>query len=80
MYDRLYNVVSPKGMDDLNPESLTVLSHAKLEPGIVENSKGVHYQFERMGYFYRDPTHEKNKPVFNRIVTLRDSWAKQEQS
>lgn len=79
LYDRLYNVVSPKGMDDLNPDSLTVLNNAKLEPGLVENSQGVHYQFERMGYFYRDETHEKDKPVFNRIVTLRDSWAKQEQ-
>jgi len=79
LYDRLFNVVSPKGMDDLNPESLTILNNAKLEPGLVGNSQGVHYQFERMGYFYRDETQEKDKPVFNRIVTLRDSWAKQEQ-
>jgi glutaminyl-tRNA synthetase len=79
LYDRLYNVVSPKGVDDLNPESLEILANAKLEPGIVANSEGVHYQFERMGYFYRDKTHENAKPVFNRVVTLRDSWAKQEQ-
>ncbi len=79
LYDRLYNVVSPKGMDDLNPDSLQVLENAKLEPGVIEISQGVHYQFERMGYFFRDETHEKDKPVFNRIVTLRDSWAKQEQ-
>jgi len=79
LYDRLYNVVSPKGMDDLNPESLVILEKAKIEPGLLKNSIGVHYQFERMGYFYRDETHENNKPVFNRIVTLRDSWAKQEQ-
>ncbi|MCF6319536.1 MAG: glutamine--tRNA ligase/YqeY domain fusion protein [Proteobacteria bacterium] len=77
LYDRLYNVVSPKGMDDLNPESLHILKNAKLEPGVIESSIGVHYQFERMGYFYRDQTHETDKPVFNRIVTLRDSWAKQ---
>ena len=80
LYDRLYNVISPTGMDDLNPDSLEILPNAKLEPGIVENSKGVHYQFERMGYFFRDETHEKDKPVFNRTVTLRDSWAKQEQN
>lgn len=79
LYDRLYNVISPKGMDDLNPDSLTVLENAKLEPGVIENSQGVHYQFERTGYFFRDETHEKDKPVFNRTVTLRDSWAKQEQ-
>lgn len=80
LYDRLYNVVSPKGMEDLNPDSLTILENAKLEPGIVANSEGVHYQFERMGYFFRDKTHEKDKPVFNRVVTLRDSWARQEQA
>jgi len=80
LYDRLYNVVSPKGMDDLNPDSLQILDNAKLEPGIIENSDGVHYQLERTGYFFRDKTHEKDKPVFNRIVTLRDSWAKQEQT
>jgi len=80
LYDRLYNVVSPNDMKDLNPDSLQVLKNAKIEPGIVENSKGVHYQFERMGYFFRDETHETDKPVFNRIVTLRDSWAKIEQN
>lgn len=79
LYDRLYNTVSPKGMDDLNPESLVVLENAKLEPGIVGISDDVRYQFERMGYFYRDKTHETDKPIFNRIVNLRDSWAKQEQ-
>jgi len=79
LYDRLYNVISPKGMDDLNPDSLEVLGNAKLESGLIENSNGVRYQFERIGYFYRDATHEINKPIFNRIVNLRDSWAKQEQ-
>lgn len=79
LYDRLFNVVSPKGTEDLNTDSLEILTNAKLESNIVDQSKGVHYQFERMGYFYRDTTHESNKPVFNRIVTLRDSWAKLEQ-
>jgi glutaminyl-tRNA synthetase len=79
LYDRLYNVVSPKGMEDLNPDSLEVLTNAKLESGLIENSSGIRYQFERMGYFYRDETHETDKPIFNRIVNLRDSWAKQEQ-
>jgi glutaminyl-tRNA synthetase len=79
LYDRLYNVVSPKGMEDLNPNSLQILENAKLEPGIVNGSEGIHYQLERTGYFFRDKMHEKDKPVFNRIVTLRDSWVKQEQ-
>jgi glutaminyl-tRNA synthetase len=79
LYDRLFNKAAPKDTEDLNPESLEILTTAKLEPGIVDKSDGVRYQFERMGYFYRDKTHENNKPVFNRIVTLRDSWAKLEQ-
>ena len=66
-------------MDDLNPESLVILENAKLEPGLLENSNGIRYQFERTGYFFRDETHETTKPIFNRIVNLRDSWAKQEQ-
>jgi glutaminyl-tRNA synthetase len=78
LYDRLYNVATPKGMDDLNPESLVILENAKLEPGLLENSNGIRYQFERTGYFFRDETHETTKPIFNRIVNLRDSWAKQE--
>lgn len=79
LYDRLYNTKTPSGMDDLNEQSLEVLGNAKIEPGIIENAEGVRYQFERMGYFYRDQTHETDKPIFNRIVTLRDSWAKLEQ-
>ncbi len=79
LYDRLYNTKTPSGMDDLNEQSLEVLSTAKIEPHLVDGSEGVRYQFERMGYFYRDKTYETEKPIFNRIVTLRDSWAKQEQ-
>lgn len=79
LYDRLYNTKTPSGMDDLNEQSLEVLGNAKIEPGIIDNAEGVRYQFERMGYFYRDQTHETDKPIFNRIVTLRDSWAKLEQ-
>ncbi|MBL4661639.1 MAG: glutamine--tRNA ligase/YqeY domain fusion protein [Alcanivoracaceae bacterium] len=79
LYDRLYNEKSPKGMDNLNDNSLEILESAKIEPNIINNSEGIRYQFERMGYFYRDKIHETNKPIFNRIVTLRDSWAKLEQ-
>jgi len=79
LYDRLYNEKSPKGMDDLNDNSLQRLETAKLEPNIIDDSEGIRYQFERMGYFYRDKTHETSQPIFNRIVTLRDSWVKLEQ-
>ena len=79
LYDRLYNEKSPKGMDNLNDNSLEILENAKIEPNIIDGSEGIRYQFERMGYFYRDKTYETNKPIFNRIVTLRDSWAKLEQ-
>jgi glutaminyl-tRNA synthetase len=72
----LFNKPAPAGLGDLNPNSLEILANAKIEPNIVENSQGVRYQFERMGYFYRDNKHETDKPIFNRIVTLRDSWAK----
>ncbi len=79
LYDRLFNKPAPKGLGDLNLNSLEIIENAKIEPNIINHSNGVRYQFERMGYFYRDTTHENNKPVFNRIVTLRDSWAKLEQ-
>ena len=79
LYDRLFNKPAPIGVDDLNPESLSILNNAKIEPNIVNKSDNIRYQFERMGYFYRDKTHEQDKPVFNRIVTLRDSWVKLEQ-
>ena len=79
LYDRLFDKPDPKGLEDLNPNSLEIIENAKLEPNIVENSDGVRYQFERMGYFYRDKTYEQDKPIFNRIVTLKDSWAKLEE-
>jgi glutaminyl-tRNA synthetase len=65
---------------DLNPESLLVLAEAALEPSLKSASGGERYQFERNGYFFVDPnlSHE-GRPVFNRTVTLRDSWAKIEQ-
>jgi len=81
LYDRLFNTESPDDGDDftkhLNPDSLTVLSNCKLEPSLAGAKAGDPIQFERLGYFTpdsRDSTPQK--PVFNRAVTLRDSWAK----
>jgi len=63
--------------DRINPDSLTVLSGCKLEPGLAGALPENRYQFERLGYFFVDPVDSAPKaPVFNRTVTLRDTWAK----
>ncbi len=81
LYDRLFSVAQPgaKGRDfreDINPESLRRLSGAMLEPSLAEAQPGVGFQFEREGYFVVDPESTPERPVFNRTVTLRDTWAK----
>jgi len=60
----------------LNAESLVVVEGAKVEPSVVVDPIGSRYQFERTGYFVKDPDSAPDRPVFNRTVTLRDSWAK----
>jgi glutaminyl-tRNA synthetase len=83
LYDRLFanddplNV--PEGQDfitNLNPNSLQVLTGCKLEPSLAEVAPGDRYQWERMGYFSADSASTRERPIFNRILTLRDSWAK----
>jgi glutaminyl-tRNA synthetase len=88
LYDRLFNVEDPldeRYGDDftpiLNPSSLTVLDGCKLEPGLADAPAGARYQFERLGYFCVDPVDSAaTRPVFNRIIALRDSWAKIEKA
>ncbi|MEJ2171722.1 MAG: glutamine--tRNA ligase/YqeY domain fusion protein [Woeseiaceae bacterium] len=80
LYDRLFTVPDPSAVDDfmtaLNPDSLQVVE-AKLEPALAEQPAGEAVQFERLGYFSVDSEdHSIEAPVFNRVVTLRDSWAK----
>jgi glutaminyl-tRNA synthetase len=81
IYDRLFKVERPDleegGFESvLNPQSLEVLTGARLEPGAAGAEIGERVQFERQGYFFRDPVDSKpGRPVFNRIVPLRDSWA-----
>ena len=82
LYDRLF--VTPFPGDDLakelNPDSLKLVERAALEPALAEAEPGERFQFERNGYFVADSVLSKpGKPVFNRTVTLRDSWAKLEQ-
>ena len=84
MYDRLFAVPDPEaGGDDvdftkaLNPTSLVTVSGAKIEPGVATDAAGTRYQFERTGYFMSDPVDSRpDRLVFNRTVTLRDSWVK----
>jgi len=80
LYDRLFNVEDPEATGDfllnLNPKSLETIVHAKLEPSIRNASPGSHYQFERLGYFSVDPDTTDEKVVFNRTVTLKETWAK----
>ena len=84
LYDRLFSIPDPDDVpegkdfiDALNPSSLVVLSGAKIEPSVAKDPIGSRYQFERTGYFVSDPIDSREGAlVFNRTVTLRDSWAK----
>jgi glutaminyl-tRNA synthetase len=83
MYDRLFNTEQPDNVeegghftDNLNPESMQVISNALLEPELEKASIGKAIQFERLGYFCLDKDSSDNKLVFNKTVGLRDSWAK----
>jgi glutaminyl-tRNA synthetase len=80
LYDRLFNEERPGEGEDfiaaLNPNSLEVLKPAHLEPGLAPVLPGDRFQFERMGYFCVDPDSKPGALVFNRTVTLRDTWAK----
>jgi len=82
-YDRLFKTESPGAagnfIDDLNPASLEIVKGAKLEPSVADAAPGARYQFERLGYFCVDPDSSPGCLVFNRTVTLKDSWAKIEQ-
>ena len=80
LYDRLFRVAEPKDENytaDLNPDSLTTLAGCYVEAGLKDAAPGTGYQFERLGYFCADFKDTRpGKPIFNRIVPLRDSWAK----
>ncbi|MGE5552108.1 MAG: glutamine--tRNA ligase/YqeY domain fusion protein [Bacteroidota bacterium] len=80
LYDNLFAVEDPGAAADflatLNPDSLEVLDSCLVEPSLREARPGDRYQFERVGYFCADPDGKKGKPVFNKTVGLRDTWAK----
>ncbi|MDH3536555.1 MAG: glutamine--tRNA ligase/YqeY domain fusion protein [Gammaproteobacteria bacterium] len=84
LYDRLFTSPNPGAAADfhqaLNPESNIVMPNARFEPAIELTDNPIAYQFERMGYFISDYDSSPEEPIFNRTMTLRDSWAKIEQS
>jgi glutaminyl-tRNA synthetase len=80
LYDRLFTVAEPDAGGDfkkhLNPHSLEVVS-AQCEPSLKDAAPELRYQFERLAYFALDPDSRDGKPVFNRTITLKDTWAKE---
>lgn len=83
LYDRLFNVSDPTDDKErdfrefINPDSLNILKNCRLEPSLKNAKPGDRYQFERRGYFCVDNKHSsEGEPVFNRTVTLKDTWAK----
>ncbi len=82
LYDRLFNRENPDAggadfTEHLNPRSLEVLTECRMEPSLGAVEPGSRYQFERLGYFCAEPVEfSKDRPVFNRTVTLKDSWAR----
>ena len=84
LYDHLFTKEDPDDVDEegqdwrsnLNPGSLEVLTGCQLEASMANAQEGTPYQFERLGYFCVDPDSTKDQAVFNRTISLRDSWAK----
>ena len=83
LYDRLFSEENPLDdshegdfTDRINPSSLEVIDNAKLEPSLAARTPGERVQFERLGYFVVDPDSTSDRPVYNRTIQLKDSWAK----
>ena len=84
LYDRLFSVADPENapdgktfLDYLNPMSLEVLRDCPVEPGLAAAVEGARFQFERLGYFCVDPVDTRpGATVWNRTVTLKDTWAR----
>ena len=83
LYDKLFSIPNPADvpegktfLDNLNPNSLEILTEARLEPSLASAKVGERFQFERVGYFCVDPDSTPQKLVFNRTLPLKDSWAK----
>ncbi len=86
LYDRLFRIENPAAIPDgedwrdyLNPDSLRVIPECPVEPAVADLPVGAHFQFERIGYFCVDPDSTDQRPVFNRSVPLKDTWARIQQ-
>jgi len=81
LYDRLFNDENPAAAEDfkasINPESLHIIQRAYIEPDLANATPGKGYQFIRLGYFTLDTQSTPDHLVFNRTVTLKDSWGKE---
>ena len=80
IYDPLFAKPSPDAANfaaDLNPQSLEILKDARVEPAVAESNSSEVMQFERQGYFVRDKDSTPDRPVFNRTIGLRDTFAKE---
>ena len=87
LYQNLFTKANPDDVaegedftDFINPQSLVTKEHALLESSLRDAAVGVPYQFMRQGYFVKDPDSSPDKPVFNRIVSLKDGWAKKQKA
>jgi glutaminyl-tRNA synthetase len=85
IYENLFSKENPSDvepgkdvLDNLNPNSLEIITDTKVEPSLANAAAGNRYQFERLGYFCADPDSKPGKPVFNRTVALKDAWARVE--
>jgi len=80
IYNSFYNTPSPGRerdfIEDINPNSLEVLENCKIEPDLITLDDNVPIQFERLGYFYKDPDTTPEKNIYNRTISLRDTWNK----
>ncbi len=82
LYDRLFLTENPGSdkktdfREEVNPDALVTLANCRIEPGLKDAAPGSRFQFERQGYFSVDSDSKSDKPVFNRIVPLRDTWGK----
>lgn len=82
LYDRLFKIEDPANAEGdfreyINPDSLQIIPHAFIEPSLSEANAGEHFQFIRKGYFCLDGDSSTDRLVFNRTVTLKDTWAKE---
>ena len=80
IYNSFYNTPSPGRerdfIEDINPNSLEVLENCKIEPDLIALDDNVPIQFERLGYFYKDSDTTPEKHIYNRTISLRDTWNK----